>query len=72
MNLPVLFICENNNLAVHSFQKDRQSFNINEHANSYGIASEKILEGYDFLKIHERVKENLHLLIKEGSLGYWK
>jgi pyruvate dehydrogenase E1 component alpha subunit len=67
MNLPVLFICENNNLAVHSFQKDRQSFKINEHANSYGIASEKISEGYDFLKIHERVKENINLLIKEGK-----
>ena len=44
MKLPILFVCENNGLAVHSIQKDRQSFNISKHAKAYGIESEYIIE----------------------------
>lgn len=66
MNLPVLFVCENNGLAVHSLQKDRQSFNICEHAKAYGIETEHISEGYDFCKVYHRTNENLKLLKSEG------
>ena len=66
MKLPILFVCENNGLAVHSIQKDRQSFNISKHAKAYGIESEYIAEGYDFCTIHEKTIENLDLINSNG------
>ena len=65
MKLPILFVCENG-LAVHSFQKDRQSFNISRHAKAYDIESEYIAEGYDFCTIHEKTLENLDLIKSNG------
>ena len=55
--LPVIFLCENNDLAVHSFRKSRQSFEIIEHAQSYGLQSYLIPEGYDFVKVAEAMAE---------------
>ncbi len=51
--LPVLFICENNGLAIHSHQRHRQAQdNIYERAKSYGIASLRVDDG-DIFKIYE-------------------
>ena len=49
--LPVILICENNNLAVHSPLKERQSYNIISHAENYGLKTKLISNGLDFLKI---------------------
>ena len=51
--LPVIFLCENNGLAVHSFRKARQSFDIVGHAQSYNLPVYHIAEGYDFVKVAE-------------------
>ncbi|MBI4399061.1 MAG: thiamine pyrophosphate-dependent dehydrogenase E1 component subunit alpha [Candidatus Omnitrophica bacterium] len=51
--LPVLFICENNGLAVHASLASRQAFDILRHAQTFNIPATRITEGYDFLKIHE-------------------
>ncbi len=51
--LPVIFLCENNGLAVHSKIDARHSFQILEHAKSYGLPISYIPEGYDFMKVHE-------------------
>ena len=51
--LPVIFICENNGLAVHSRPEDRQAFNRIEHAGTYGLPVTEIRDGYDFVKVHE-------------------
>lgn len=51
--LPVIFLCENNGLAVHSKIKDRHSFQVIEHAKSYGLPAISIPDGYDFMKVHE-------------------
>jgi TPP-dependent pyruvate/acetoin dehydrogenase alpha subunit len=63
--LPVIFVCENNGLAVHSRREDRQAYSILEHAKTYGLAAERIEEGWDFVsvakkfeKIAERVRKN--------------
>jgi len=53
---PVLFLCEDNNLAVHSPKKERQSFSLKNLVNSYGIPFYEIHEGYDFLKVKEKSK----------------
>jgi TPP-dependent pyruvate/acetoin dehydrogenase alpha subunit len=51
--LPVLFLCENNGLAVHSHLRDRQAFTIEGMARLYGIPYTKLAEGWDLEKVHE-------------------
>jgi TPP-dependent pyruvate/acetoin dehydrogenase alpha subunit len=50
-SLPVLFLCENNGLAVHATLAERQTYLIHKHAQAYGIESVRIEEGWDFQKI---------------------
>ena len=52
-NLPVLFLCENNGLAVHATLSERQAFSLATHANAYGIRSAVVEEGFDFVKLSE-------------------
>lgn len=49
--LPVLFICEDNGLAVHAQRAERQSFDIAEHARIYGIAGETLEDGNDLATV---------------------
>ncbi len=53
--LPVLFFCENNGLAIQSKITSRQSFDILKHAQSYGIETLHIKNGWDFLEIKKQV-----------------
>ena len=54
--VPVLFLCEDNNLAVHSPKSERQSFSLESLVGSYGIPFFEIEEGYDFIKVQQRSK----------------
>ena len=65
--LPILFYCENNELAVHTSIKSRQSFNLNSHANSYGIKVYNIDEGYDFIKIKKITKLAINYISKNSK-----
>lgn len=51
--LPILFVCENNGLAVHSKLADRQAYDICEHAATYGLPTERCIEGWDFVRVSE-------------------
>jgi len=63
--LPVLFVCENNFYAIHSFHlKRHHSDNICERARSYGMPAERI-EDLDVFKIHDAAKRNIKR-IREG------
>lgn len=53
--LPVLFVCENNGLAVHSKLRDRQAYGICEHVATYGIPTRRCAEGWDFLRVSDVV-----------------
>lgn len=53
MKAPVLFICEDNGLAVHSFRGVRQSYGLHKHAETYGIATLRLEEGWDFRAVRE-------------------
>jgi pyruvate dehydrogenase E1 component alpha subunit len=45
--VPVLFLCENNGLAVHTRREARHAFSIMEQAALYGIPAVRVEEGYD-------------------------
>ena len=51
--LPVLFLCEDNGLAVHSPPAARQAYRIVEHAAVYGLPVTTVDEGWDPLAVHE-------------------
>ena len=54
--VPVLFLCEDNNLAVHSPKSERQSFSLESLVSSYGIPFHEIDDGYDFVSVKEKSK----------------
>jgi len=53
MKVPVLFLCEDNGLAVHSHRPVRQAYRLPEHAATFGIASRRVEEGWDMLAIRK-------------------
>ena len=57
MKAPVLFVCEDNGLAVHSYRSVRQSYSLTQHAATFGIASRRIEEGWDMLAIRQATLE---------------
>ena len=54
--VPVLFLCEDNNLAVHTPKSERQSFILKKLVSSYSIPFYEIKEGYDFVKVKQQSK----------------
>ncbi|MFC1521972.1 thiamine pyrophosphate-dependent dehydrogenase E1 component subunit alpha [Elusimicrobiota bacterium] len=52
-NLPVILVCENNGLAVHSKSSSRQAFKIIKHAKTYGIRTTTCADGHDFMKVQK-------------------
>jgi TPP-dependent pyruvate/acetoin dehydrogenase alpha subunit len=57
MKVPVLFVCEDNGLAVHSHRHVRQVYSLPDHASSFGIASHRVEEGWDMLAIRRATAE---------------
>jgi len=52
-SLPVLFLCENNGLAVHASLLERQAFSLTRHAEAYGVEAKTLNEGFDFMRVSE-------------------
>jgi len=65
--LPVLFVCENNGLAVHSPGHERQAYNILTHANAYGIETVHVMEGWDFIKIGDTIRQVTDVMRRDGK-----
>ena len=57
MKVPVLFLCEDNGLAVHSHRPVRQAYRLAEHAASFGIASRRLEEGWDAMAVRQATLE---------------
>ncbi len=53
MKVPVLFLCEDNGLAVHSHRPARQTYRLVEHAGSFGITGQRLEEGWDMLAVRQ-------------------
>ncbi len=54
---PVLFICENNQLAVHSHLAERHSYRVVEHAAAFGISGRRVDEGWDMMAVRKATEE---------------
>ena len=55
--LPVLFLCEDNGLAVHTSLRDRQSFKLEGVAKAFNVQYSRLEEGYDPALVHYATKE---------------
>ena len=55
--LPLLFVCENNGLAINAVVNNLHSFDVSEHAKTYGIESFCIENGSDVTAIFEATRE---------------
>jgi TPP-dependent pyruvate/acetoin dehydrogenase alpha subunit len=53
--LPVLFLCENNGLAVHSRIQARQAYDLLDHADTYGIPARRCPRGNDPRAVYDAV-----------------
>ena len=62
MKVPVLFICEDNGLAVHSFRNARQSYGLLQHAATFGIEARRVEAGWDMLAIRQATLEALSVV----------
>lgn len=49
--LPVVFLCEDNGLAVHASKTERHSYEISRHVECFGLETTIIDEGWDVLKV---------------------
>lgn len=64
-NAPVLFLCEDNGLAVHSHRHVRQSYGLAAHAATYGIATRRLDEGWDPVAVRQATVEAVDY-VREG------
>ena len=64
--VPVLFVCENNGLAVHSGAAQRQAYDIVEHARTYGLPVERLEAGYDFMAVAESAGRLVEAIRRDG------
>jgi TPP-dependent pyruvate/acetoin dehydrogenase alpha subunit len=64
--LPVLFLCEDNELAVHATKPERQAFQLRELVGAYGIEYCFLAEGFDLLKVSD-IAENAINKVRRGE-----
>lgn len=60
--LPIIFLFENNGLAVHSKIESRHAFDVLAHVKTYQIATHCIEEGYDFVTIEREFRKVVNLV----------
>jgi pyruvate dehydrogenase E1 component alpha subunit len=65
--LPVLFLCEDNGLAVHSPVRARQAYDVSRHAEAYGIPVRVVRRGNDALEVFASVTTALRGVRNDGG-----
>jgi TPP-dependent pyruvate/acetoin dehydrogenase alpha subunit len=65
--LPVLFLCEDNGLAVHTNKNERQSFDIHQLVNSFGIKFFMCEAGYDPDEVSRISKVAIEIIRNNGE-----
>lgn len=64
--LPVLFLCEDNGLAVHTDLKDRQSFTLERIAQAFNVGYSRLEEGYEPTLVHKSASQCVNQM-RQGS-----
>jgi len=65
--LPVVFVCENNQLAVHADLASRQAYRISDMPKVYGIQSVRMERGYDLTEVREAMAESVNSIRETGG-----
>lgn len=68
--VPVLLVCEDNGLAVHSRPEARQAFDPVALAQGYGIKTRVVEDGADFVAVHEATEEAVRHIRETGEPFY--
>ena len=69
-NLPVLFLCEDNRLAVHASIPERQAFALPSLVKAYGIPYFELEEGYDLDAVQARAGQAIHHVRESQSPAF--
>jgi pyruvate dehydrogenase E1 component alpha subunit len=69
-NLPIIFVIEDNDLAVHTTKKERQSFNLENHANTYGFLTYSLSETQD-PEVVSKFMQGIYLEVKTRKKPAW-
>ena len=70
--LPVLFLCEDNGLAVHTHLSDRQSFDVSKLVKAFGIEYSEIEEGFDPSIVMNKSKKSIDFVRMNQSPAFLK
>ena len=65
--LRVIFLCEDNNLAVHTPVNERQSFNVKSLVESFGLEYLIEIQGFDPLRVYKATVNSIEKLEKDGK-----
>ena len=69
-NLPIVFIIEDNDLAVHSTKKERQSFDLEKHAKTYGFSTYSLSETQN-PDVVSKFMQDVYLEVKTRKKPAW-
>jgi len=69
-NLPVLFLCEDNRLAVHASIPERQAFELASLVAAYGIPFFDLEEGYDIHAVQDVAGQAIHHVRESQSPAF--
>lgn len=69
-NLPIVFVIEDNDLAVHSTKKERQSFDLEKHAKTYGFSTYSLSETQN-PDVVSKFMQDVYLEVKTRKKPAW-
>ena len=69
-DLPVLFVCENNGLAVHAAQAERQGYRTEDQPALYGIEAEVLHDGWSFEAVGDVTARLVDAIRADGKPRY--
>ncbi len=69
-NLPVLFLCEDNGLAVHTKKSERQAFDLETLVKAFSLPFFDLQEGYDPMKVYSISKSTVSYVRSRQSPAF--
>ncbi len=69
-NLPIIFVIEDNDLAVHTTKKERQSFDLENHAKTYGFLTYSLNDTQDPDAV-SKFMQGIYLEVKTRKKPAW-